>query len=278
MTDELQPEQELPGHIPEEFLESDEVEESTEEPGTASAPAADNNGEDHAAKFTPEQQKIVDREIGKKVAKVRETERELERTKARLAELESKSNQEARPVIPPMPDPLNHTQDEWKRVMDEREAIVQKAARYDERTAQQQAEQQRAAQEIQRAEQESLNLQVESYAQRAEVLGVSKADLLEAGRTVGDFGIADSVARTILADEYGPLITKYLAGNLTLLDEIRRLDPVTAGIKIAVEVKPRAMALKPKVNNAPDPLNVPGRSGKAPTEGGPAGATYEWGE
>lgn len=275
MTDELQ--QDLDQNVPEDDFTEGKIDESSEDLDTGSESAPDTTGEAPAVKFTPEQQAVLDREIGKKVAKAREAERELERVRAELTEIKSKSTQETRPTIPPLPDPLNFTHDEWKQKMAEREAIVNKAARYDERLAVRQADEQRLVQQKAQAESEELNQQIQSYAQRATALGMTTAELQQAGNEVGRFGIHDSVAQTILRDDHGPLITKYLAANPVLLDEISRLDPVTAGIRIAVEVKPRALALKPKVNSAPAPLDTPANSGKTPSEGGPKGVKYDWG-
>jgi hypothetical protein len=57
-----------------------------------------------------------------------------------------------------------------------------------------------------------------------------------------------------MRDQHGPKIAEYLLDNPELRYQILNLDPVSAGVKIMTEVKPKALSQVPKVSNAPDPV------------------------
>ena len=96
-----------------------------------------------------------------------------------------------------------------------------------------------------------------------------------AGAIVGQFGIDDSLVQYILEDDHGPLITKYLSQNVTELDALRHLHPTMAAVRIATLIKSKAVALKPKYTNAPDPIRRPMPSSAQVKPKGPKGATFE---
>ena len=275
MTDELQQDG---GYT----IESDDVIEDvpvTEDPtpevdeGSDSAP--DDTAKARAVKFDEEQQKVLDKAIGDKVFKLREKERENERLLKELEELKQKLPQKTRPDVPAMPDPFALTDEQLRVQMAARDKALREAAEYDahQRLIAEQQEQVRARQAAEQAE--AKRQQVETYLQKATKLGVKKEELQEAGNTVHSFGIREELVDMILHDEQGPLITKYLASNLTELDALTRMPIAQAAVRIAVDIKQKASALKPKVNSAPDPLDRPTPSGSAPKERGPKGATFE---
>ena len=49
-------------------------------------------------------------------------------------------------------------------------------------------------------------------------------------------------------------MVEYLSDNPAEMHEILLLDPVSAGIRIANEIKPKALSQTPKVSGAPDPI------------------------
>ena len=225
--------------------------------------------------FTEEQQKVVDHAIGQKVHKLREKEREAESLKKQLEELQRKVPQQQRPVIPEIPDPLILSDTEYRRQTAVREQAIRNSAAYEMEQQRSQQHAQQVLAELQRKQQEVFNGTVQQYTDRATKLGMKPEELKRAGEIVGNFGIDEQLVTFILHDDHGPLITKYLAENPLILDELKDLSPARAAARIATEIKPKAATLKPKVNSAPDPLDIPNRSGNSPKQRGPAGASFE---
>ena len=58
----------------------------------------------------------------------------------------------------------------------------------------------------------------------------------------------------IVSDVNGAKVAEFLVDNPAEMHEILALDPVSAGIKIANEIKPRALSKTPKVSGAPEPI------------------------
>ena len=106
-------------------------------------------------------------------------------------------------------------------------------------------------------------------------MGIKSEELQVAGAAVSNFLVQEELVNFIIEDDHGPLITKYLSQNLTELDNLRSMSPIQAAIRITNEIKPKAAALKPKVNQAPDPVDTPQGAGISPKPKGPKGATFE---
>lgn len=237
--------------------------------------SSEDSGETHDKPiFTEAQQKVFDDAIGKKVFKLREKEREAEQLRRRLEELEQPQTR-SRPQVPALPDPFALSDEEYKRQIMHREQALISAAAYDAQAQMLQRQQMQLAQEAEQKQQEVLVEKVQSYAQRAKTLGVKAEELQAAGSIVGQFGIDDSLVQYILEDDHGPLITKYLSQNVTELDALRHLHPTMAAVRIATLIKQKAVALKPKYTNAPDPVRRPMPSSAQVKPKGPKGATFE---
>jgi hypothetical protein len=114
-----------------------------------------------------------------------------------------------------------------------------------------------------------------AYADRAKKLGVAAAELQEAGTLVAGYGIDPALVEMILADDHGPLLTKYLAKNQLELERLVQMPITMAAVRLATDLKAKAVAMKPKVTKTPDPLNQPRNSGVSPKPRGPSGATFE---
>lgn len=257
-----------------EEVEQEVSEDSAEEQDSESAPEAGETQEKQI-KFSEEQQRIFDEAVGKKVYKLREKEREAEALKKQLEELQAKIPEQRRPSVPDIPDPFALSDDEYKRQLSQRDEALKQAIAYDQQ--QQMLRQQQAQLEQQRIQKqhEALTEKIQSYSQRATKLGIKAEELQAAGNTIAQFGIQDDVANYILEEDQGPLITTYLSKNLLELEKLRDMTPAAAAVYIATTVKPKAAALKPKVNTAPDPLEQPHGAGTAPKPRGPVGATFE---
>lgn len=263
------------GIIEDEFIGQETDNDPPEGQETDSASATDNTDKDRAVEFTPEQQEKFNQEIGKKVAKLREIERENQRLLREKEELEKRLPQSTRPTVPDLPDPYALTNEEFQTQLRKREELLRQQASYD---AQQQLAEQGKQAEQRRIENEriaSLESDAESYRTRAVKAGVSSEELATAGMAVNQFGIDQSLAEMILKDEEGPLITLYLGKNLVELEALSKMNTLQAAVKLVTDIKQKAAALKRKVSAAPDPIDKPRPGGAAPRTYGADGATYE---
>jgi len=277
MSKELQPDD--GGYLIEqdEPLETEDQEEQEETPDPDSESATDSANSTHEkqVEFTEEQQKVFNDAVGKKVFKLREKEREAEALRRRLEELEAKIPQQGRPQVPESPDPFALSDVEYRQKLVQRDQAIREAAAWE---AQQQAlqwQRQQAQFEQQQRQQERQQAEVMAYADRAKKLGVAAAELQEAGTLVAGYGIDPALVEMILADDHGPLLTKYLAKNQLELERLVQMPVTMAAVRLATDLKSKAVAMKPKVTKTPDPLNQPRNSGVSPKPRGPSGATFE---
>ena len=277
MSKELQPDD--GGYLIEqdEPLETEDQDEQEETPDPDSESATDsvNSTHEKQVEFTEEQQKVFNDAVGKKVFKLREKEREAEALRRRLEELEAKIPQQGRPQVPESPDPFALSDVEYRQKLVQRDQAIREAAAWE---AQQQAlqwQRQQAQFEQQQRQQERQQAEVMAYADRAKKLGVAAAELQEAGTLVAGYGIDPALVEMILADDHGPLLTKYLAKNQLELERLVQMPVTMAAVRLATDLKSKAVAMKPKVTKTPDPLNQPRNSGVSPKPRGPSGATFE---
>jgi len=277
MSKELQPDD--GGYLIEqdEPLETEDQDEQEETPDPDSESATDsaNSAHEKQVEFTEEQQKVFNDAVGKKVFKLREKEREAEALRRRLEELEAKIPQQGRPQVPESPDPFALSDVEYRQKLVQRDQAIREAAAWE---AQQQAlqwQRQQAQFEQQQRQQERQQAEVMAYADRAKKLGVAAAELQEAGTLVAGYGIDPALVEMILADDHGPLLTKYLAKNQLELERLVQMPVTMAAVRLATDLKSKAVAMKPKVTKTPDPLNQPRNSGVSPKPRGPSGATFE---
>jgi small-conductance mechanosensitive channel len=226
-------------------------------------------------KFDEEQQRIFDDAIGKKTFKLREVERQAEALQRQLEDVQARLPKQERPQVPEAPDPFAISDEEYRRQLSQRDEAVSRAAAYDAQQQYLQQQQYQLAEQARQKQQEVLNSKIENYASRATKMGIKPEELQVAGATVSNFGIQDELVSFIIEDDHGPLITKYLSQNLTELDNLRSMSPIQAAIRITNEIKPKAVALKRKVNQAPDPVDTPQGAGISPKPKGPKGATFE---
>jgi hypothetical protein len=255
--------------------EDQEEQEETPDPDSESATDSGNSAHEKQVEFTEEQQKVFNDAVGKKVFKLREKEREAETLRRRLEELEARIPQQGRPVVPESPDPFALSDVEYRQKLVQRDQAIREAAAWE---AQQQAlqwQRQQAQLEQQQRQQERQQEEVMAYADRAKKLGVAAAELQEAGTLVAGYGIDPALVEMILADDHGPLLTKYLAKNQLELERLVQMPVTMAAVRLATDLKAKAVAMKPKVTKTPDPLNQPRNSGVSPKPRGPSGATFE---
>lgn len=255
--------------------EGQEQVEKPEEPSSESATDSGNPTHEKPVEFTEEQQRIFNEAVGKKVFKLREKEREAEALRKRLEELEAKIPQQGRPTVPEAPDPFALSEQEYRQRLVQRDQAIREAAAFE---AQQQAlqwQRKQAEEEQQKRAMERQQEEVKAYADRAVKLGVAAAELQEAGTVVAGYGIDPALVQMILSDDHGPLLTKYLARNQLELERLVQMPVTMAAVRLATDLKSKAVAMKPKVSTTPDPLDSPRNSGISPKPKGPKGATFE---
>jgi hypothetical protein len=82
--------------------------------------------------------------------------------------------------------------------------------------------------------------------------------------------------QTLMQAENGPKLAYYLGKHLDVADEISRLPPTIAAMRlgeISVHLSNKNPTTKPSA--APDPINPINSGGTTPSERGPSGARYE---
>lgn len=261
-----------------EAVEGEELE--TEHPAGDSESATEENegsqeqgktegGEGVKPTLSPKAQEAVNRAINRQHAKYREQQERADALQEQLDRLQG-SQQEQRPVVPPVPDPLD---DDFDQKMQERDDAIKRQWQYDAQQQQrQQQEQQRQRGQLEEA-QKAFVAKAVSYKQRADAMQIDPQALQMAGAMVSNYGLSDVITDHILGHDKGPLITQHLAANLNDLEKLGGMDPISAGLFIATSIVPKLSAGKTKTSAPPPPETVDG-SAAPPTKRGPPGATY----
>tara|TARA_R110000764_G_scaffold57488_2_gene125128 strand:+ start:2429 stop:3250 length:822 start_codon:yes stop_codon:yes gene_type:complete len=113
------------------------------------------------------------------------------------------------------------------------------------------SQQQASAQQAQQVQHQAT---VETYAKNATRDGVNLDKLALAEQTLKQNGLSDQLGQYLINDQNGAKLVEYLNDNPAEMHEILSLDPVSAGIRIATEIKPKALSQTRKVSGAPDPI------------------------
>lgn len=95
---------------------------------------------------------------------------------------------------------------------------------------------------------------LDKYAANATRDGVDFDKLLIAEQALKQAGLSNELGSYLMNDNNGAKIVEYLNDNPAEMHEIMQLDPVSAGIRIANEIKPKALSQTPRVSGAPDPI------------------------
>ena len=224
-------------------------------------------------KVPPEVQESIDKRIGKSIAAQREAERAAQEAQRRAEAAEAKLAEVSKPVRPDIPPPPDPYSDSFAEEIAARDKAIQDAAAYDAQQNLIKQQQQEAEQAKTKAAQDKFVETVTSYTERAEKLGVERAELQKAGELVTPL-LQPAVVNFILEQEQGPNITTYLANNPQELESIRHMAPLQAAAHIAANVVSKASAKEPPTL-APDPVDNPNGAGFPEGQRGPKGATYE---
>lgn len=207
----------------------------------------------------------VQSRINKLTAKRYQAEREKDELAKKVAELEARVNKPESPKTdidePQLPDDIydeDKMREYHKSMLDYNKSLTSAAVNqsYEQRVK---AEQQKAQQAKQ---QEALG----RYADNAIKDGVDLEKLRVAETTLNQAGISQELGSYIMSDQNGGKIVEYLHDNPAVMHEVLSLDPVSAGIKIATEIKAQALSTTPKVSGAPDPVPDFGGGGGVSTK------------
>lgn len=249
-----------------EVQQDETIEETTEqssEAELASATGENQTGKNEGSNELTENEK-VQKAINRQHFKYREEERkrvkaeqENQQLRERLQKLESQNSEV---VIPPLPDPYD---EDYQAKITQREDAIRRKAEQDaqkQSVIEQQERQQEAAEQ---GELERIQAKAKEYDKRITTLGLTPDEIAVAGKTVMEYGIPGDVAEFILDHEQGPLITKYLADNPIVLDELVHLPATQAAVRISSDIAKAAASLKQNnASNAPPPPDtLTGRGG-----------------
>lgn len=223
---------------------------STEEP-EVKAESSPDSGENHEQKTDG-----VQKRINELTAKRYEAERRAEASEQKLKDFEA-----AKPApiadttdAPALPDDL-YDDEAMRKYHTETSAYNRKMAESAGKSAyeHQQAAATKTAQESKQQE------AVSSYVSNAQRDGVDLEVLRAAEQALTEAGIDPSLGQHIIDDPNGGKIVEYLYNNPAEMHELLSLSPMKASIKIANDIKAKALSTTPKVSNAPAELpNIKG--------------------
>ena len=103
------------------------------------------------------------------------------------------------------------------------------------------------------AQQAQVQKLVGEYANNAVRDGVDIDKLRVAEAALNQAGVSSALGDYIMRDANGGKIVEYLYDNPSVMHEVLSMDAVSAGIKIASEIKAAALSTTPKVSGAPEP-------------------------
>lgn len=195
--------------------------------------------------------------INKLTAKRYEEKRRADALEVKLKAFEAQSQAPTAPITTVAPVMPNDTYDTEAMANYHTDMLA-----YSSKVAQEAAAstfEQRQQEQRQEAQQAAFQKTVSTYASNAVRDGVDLDKAQAAENFLQQAGISDSLGNYLLNDLNGAKIVEYLGDNPAMAYELLALDPVTAGIKIATEIKPRALSTTPKVSNTPEPTpNITG--------------------
>jgi len=242
---------------------SDQVTEEVAQPEVIaeSSPASE---EQHESKSNGVQNRINDL-----TAKRYKEERRANEAEAKLAEYEAnQANQTPVPQpeqslsAPVLPEDI-YDEEAMRKYHEDSQVYNTSTA---ERFAKSQFESQQQASKQQEANAKH-QVNLDKYAANATRDGVDFDKLLVAERTLKQAGLGNELGSYLMNDNNGAKIVEYLNDNPAEMHEILALDPVSAGIRIATEIKPKVLSQTPKVSGAPDPIpEVKGAGGYVDTD------------
>lgn len=226
--------------------------------------------------FAPEQQEHVNKLIGEKTGKFRQRERELEEQlekerKERQA-LQEKLPKDQRPEVPELPNPRDH---DFAEKIEARDKALKAQIEWDAAERARSESELKAQQDLIAEQNKKAVKTLQTFAKNADDLNISEDELRNSMQTLADNKCPDSAVMYLLDEPTGPQISKYLAQNPDQIEALQGLTPQQVAVKIATEIKPRAMESRPNKKPAPEPAETLKGTGAREGQRGPEGATYE---
>ncbi|MDB4302188.1 hypothetical protein N9924_01335 [bacterium] len=212
-----------------------------------SSPASEDN---HEQKTNGVQGRINDLTAKryKEERRANEAEQELAALKAQYA-TQTPAVQSAQDNAPVLPEDI-YDEDAMRKYHADSQAYNVKLAQ-DTAKNQFEAQQQQSSQQAQNEQHQAT---VNTYTANATRDGVDFDKLAVAEQTLKQNGLSDQLGQFLLNDPNGAKVVEYLNDNPAEMHEVLKLDPVSAGIRIANEIKPKALSQTPKVSGAPEPI------------------------
>ena len=207
--------------------------------------------------FDEAQQEVFSREMRRKAYDVKQVKIEAEELRRQLEQLNA-AQAEPLPEVPDVPEYLDP---EYEQKLQQRDEIIKQRTIHNH--------------ESDVSTFKAFQARSESYAERANSLGVDREKLKVSGQMLGNQQLDPMVLEHILDDPHGPYLTEYLADNPDKIAELRTMNGMQAGTFMASVIKPAAIAARPVLNKIPAPAKTPSGSGMPAGERGPAGATFE---
>ena len=149
---------------------------------------------------------------------------------------------------PKLPDDI-YDEDSMRKYYSDSAKYNQQAATKAAQSTYEQQQKNTTEQAAQAKRQEVVN----KYTSNAVRDGVDMDKLRLAENTVNQSGINPQLIDYIMNDINGAKIVETLHDNPALMHEILSLDPISAGMRIASEVKPLALSKTKNISNAPTP-------------------------
>lgn len=220
---------------------------STKEEQAPSESSTD-SGDNHEEK--PDKVQV---RINKLTAQRYEAERKADAAEKRLQEMEASKpapvvETEAAPVLPD-----DMYDDEAMRKYHVDTAAYNRKVAEDAGKSAYQKQQEAANQTAQQAAQQE---SISTYVSNAQRDGVDLDKLKSAEKVLLDSGIKPELGQYLMTDPNGAKIAEYLHDNPVEMHEILSMNPMSAAVKIASEIKAKALSTTPKVSNAPDPIEA----------------------
>jgi hypothetical protein len=253
-----------------EVIENDEItNETIADQDTGSDLAPDSEAEhEEQPQVDEEAEKLsaFERKINKKTFELKQKEREAEEYKRKIEEYERQQREmEAAKFkdIPELPDPFD---DDYEQKVRERDALLVQKAHFDAQQSyylQQQQFQQQQKEQQQREAQTKLE---QDFLANAKKVGAKDEEIVSVVSTLVQTGLNNDLGNAIMADPDGYLVAKHLAANPMEAYELNSMNPILAGAKY-IEIKQKAVSLKPKTTSAPTPPKDIGGKGANPESG-----------
>lgn len=228
-----------------EQTQQEAVQEQTTEEPVDSSPTSES---EHEVKSNGVQQRINDI-----TAKRYQEQRRADELQAKLDALEAQKPaqpvQTENLVAPSLPEDI-YDEDAMKKYHGDMVEFSRKSAET-AATSIYERQQQQGQEQAQQVKQKEV---LDKYTTNALRDGVDLDKLRVAEQTINQSGISPELGAFIMNDPNGAKIATYLADNPSEMYEIVGMDPVSAGIQIANQIKPKVLSQTPKVSNAPDPI------------------------